>query len=75
MALVRLKAIELTCPTLEARSFMALVQSKAIELTLSTRVVREGNRPRLFDSGGTEFQALHGLGCNRRQSISSVRLG
>ena len=35
----------------------------------------EGNQTRPFDSGGAGSQALHGLGCDRRQSISSVQLG
>ena len=36
----------------------------------------EGNRTCPFDSGGAgKPQALHSLGCDRTQSISSVRLG
>ena len=57
------------------------VRSKAIELTRLTCVVWdprrfkalgaiEGNRSRPFVSGGTGCQALHGLGCDRRQSTS-----
>ena len=62
------------------------VRSKAIDLASLTRVARdakrfmalgaiEGNRPRQFHSGGTGCQALHGLGCDRRQSTSPVSLG
>ena len=62
------------------------VRSKAIDLVCSTRVARnprrfmalgaiEGNRTRPFDLGGAGSQAFNGLGCDRRQSISSVRLG
>ena len=62
------------------------VRSTSTDLICSTRVARnpshfmalgaiEANRTRPFDSGGAGPQALHGLGCDRRQSISSVRLG
>ena len=62
------------------------MRSKAIEFARSTRVARdlrcfmalgaiEGNRTRPFDSCGAGSQALQGLGRDRRQSISPVRLG
>ena len=55
-------------------------------LSRSTRVARdprrfmafgaiEGNRTRPFDSGGAGSQALQGLGCDRIQLNSPVRLG
>ena len=60
------------------------VRLKAIELARSTRVVWdprrfialgaiEGNQICPFDSYGVGSQALHGLGCDRRQSTSPVR--
>ena len=57
----------------------------AIEFSLSTRVelntmrfmvfnAIEGNRTCPFDSCGTESQVIYGLGSDRRQSKSPVRL-